>query len=146
MDETAAPAPPAEPRSIGSACAPDVNVRPSIWQRPETAPDPRSSKLEADRFAELNASIMSAVTSAVTVTGGEPGAELVNSYPRATRVQRHRPDADPHAERAGSAPAGYPLVDLGCAVVLLIAIWWVLAGSRSGTTEAHRAYAGGSAW
>ena len=46
----------------------------------------------------------------------------------------------PHAERrADPRRLVTPLVGLGCAAVLLVAIWWVLAGSRSGQCRtAHR--------
>jgi len=94
--------------------------------------------LEADRFADLGASVY--------VRGhlrryadfvGEPGAELVNSY-TARDARPAPPDLTqiPHAERR-SDPRRLvtPLVGLGCAAVLLVAIWWVLAGSRSGNAD-----------
>ena len=90
--------------------------------------------LEADRFAEVGASVY--------VRGhlrryadfvGEPGVELVNMY--STRESRAAaPDLTqvPHPERrADPRRLVMPLAVLGCAVVLLAAIWWVLAGSRS---------------
>jgi cytoskeleton protein RodZ len=94
--------------------------------------------LEANRFAELGASVY--------VRGhlrryadfvGEPGAELVSSY-TARDARPAPPDLTqvPHAERR-SDPRRLvtPLVGLSCAAVLLAAIWWVLAGSRSGSAD-----------
>ena len=89
--------------------------------------------LEADRFAELGASVY--------VRGhlrryadfvGEPGAELVSSY---TARESRPPPPDltqiPQAERrADSRRLVTPLVGLASAVVLLLAIWFVLAGSH----------------
>ena len=90
------------------------------------------------RFAELGASVY--------VRGhlrryadfvGEPGAELVNSY-TARDARPPPPDLTqvPQAERR-SDPRRLvmPLVALSCAAVLLLAIWWVLAGSRSGNPD-----------
>ncbi len=93
--------------------------------------------LEADRFAELGASVY--------VRGhlrryadfvGEPGVELVNIY--AARAEARPPPPDltqiPQAERhADPRRLVTPLVGLGCALVLALAIWWVLAGSQSST-------------
>jgi cytoskeleton protein RodZ len=85
--------------------------------------------LEADRFAELGASVY--------VRGhlrryadfvGESGVELVNLY-SAREARPPPPDLTqfPQAERR-SDPRRLvtPLVGLGCAVVLAAAIWWVL--------------------
>ena len=72
---------------------------------------------------------------------GEPGAELVNSY-SARDARPPPPDLTqiPHAERrADPRRLVTPLVGLGCAAVLLVAIWWVLAGSRSGTVDSASA-------
>jgi cytoskeleton protein RodZ len=88
--------------------------------------------LEADRFAELGASVY--------VRGhlrryadfvGEPGAELVSSY---TARESRPPPPDltqiPQAERrADSRRLVTPLVGLASAVVLLLAIWFVVVGS-----------------
>src|SRR5688572_13047356 len=92
--------------------------------------------LESDRFAELGASVY--------VRGhlrryadfvGEPGVELVNAY---SEREARPPPPDltqvPHAERrTDPRRLVTPLVGLGCALVLALAIWWVLAGSRSST-------------
>jgi cytoskeleton protein RodZ len=143
MEETAAPAPPAAPRSIGerlragrersglsiAAAAEKLHLDAKVIEA-----------LEADRFAELGASVY--------VRGhlrryadfvGEPGVELVNSY-SARDARPPPPDLTqiPQAERR-SDPRRLvtPFVGLSCAAVLLVAIWWVLAGSRpSGTDSA----------
>ena len=96
--------------------------------------------LEADRFAELGASVY--------VRGhlrryadfvGEPGAELVETYDKSRSVRPPAPDLTriPHAERR-SDPRRLvtPLVGLGCAAVLALCIWWVLSGSQSGPETA----------
>jgi cytoskeletal protein RodZ len=141
MDETAAPAAPAAPRSIGerlragrersglsvAAAAEKLHLDAKVIE-----------SLEADRFAELGASVY--------VRGhlrryadfvGEPGAELVSSY-TARDARPAPPDLTqvPHAERR-SDPRRLvtPFVGLSCAAVLLVAIWWVLAGSRSGSPD-----------
>jgi cytoskeleton protein RodZ len=90
--------------------------------------------LEADRFAEVGASVY--------VRGhlrryadfvGEAGLELVNMY--STRESRAAaPDLTqvPQPERrADPRRRVMPLAVLGCSALLLAAIWWVLAGSRS---------------
>ncbi len=93
--------------------------------------------LEADRFAELGASVY--------VRGhlrryadfvGEPGVELVNIYAARSEARPPPPDLTqiPQAERhADPRRLVTPLVGLGCALVLALAIWWVLAGSQSAT-------------
>jgi cytoskeleton protein RodZ len=96
--------------------------------------------LESDRFAELGASVY--------VRGhlrryadfvGEPGVELVNVYSARAEARPPPPDLTqiPQAERR-SDPRRLvtPLVGLGCALVLALAIWWVLAGSQSATPAA----------
>lgn len=136
MDETSAPAAPAAPRSIGerlragreraglsiTAAAEKLHLDAKVIEA-----------LEADRFAELGASVY--------VRGhlrryadfvGEPGAELVSNY--TSRDSRPAPPdltRVPHAERR-SDPRRLvtPLVGLSCAAVLFVAVWWVLAGSR----------------
>jgi cytoskeleton protein RodZ len=141
MEETVAQAVPAAPRSIGerlragrersglsiAAAAEKLHLDAKVIEA-----------LEADRFAELGASVY--------VRGhlrryadfvGEPGAELVNSY-SSRDARPASPDLTqiPHAERrADPRRLVTPLVGLGCAVVLLVAIWWVLAGSRSGNAD-----------
>jgi cytoskeleton protein RodZ len=95
--------------------------------------------LEADRFAELGASVY--VRGHLRRYGdfvGEPGAELVSLY---TARDQRAPPPDltqaPQAERR-SDPRRLvtPLAGLGCVLVLAIAIWWVLAGSQPGGTAA----------
>src|SRR6185436_13181677 len=133
MEETVAPAAPAAPRSIGerlragreraglsvAAAAEKLHLDIKVIEA-----------LEADRFAELGASVY--------VRGhlrryadfvGEPGAELVSSY-TARDVRPPPPDLTqvPHAEhRADPRRLITPIVALSCAAVLLAAIWWVLA-------------------
>jgi len=137
MEETAAPAAPA-PRSIGerlragreraglsaAAAAEKLHLDIKVIEA-----------LEADRFAELGASVY--------VRGhlrryadfvGEPGAELVQAY-TAKQAQPPPPDLTqvPHAERrADPRRLISPLVALGGALVLALAIWWVLATPRPG--------------
>jgi cytoskeleton protein RodZ len=96
--------------------------------------------LEADRFAELGASVY--------VRGhlrryadfvGEPGAELVEMY--TSRVAPPPPPdltQVPHPERR-SDPRRLvtPLIGLSAALVLAAAIWWVLAGSQSGGDDSN---------
>jgi cytoskeleton protein RodZ len=141
MDEKAAPAAPAAPRSIGerlragrersglsvAAAAEKLHLDLKVIEA-----------LEADRFADLGASVY--------VRGhlrryadfvGEPGAELVSSY-TARDARPPPPDLTqvPHAERrADPRRLITPAVGLACGAVLLAAIWWVLAGSRSGTPQ-----------
>jgi cytoskeleton protein RodZ len=145
MDETAAPAPPAAPpaapRSIGerlragreraglsiAAAAEKLHLDVKVIEA-----------LEADRFNDLGASVY--------VRGhlrryadfvGEPGAELVSSY---TARDSRPPPPDltqvPHPERRGDPRRLVtPLAGLACAAVLMLAIWWVLSGSRSGSSN-----------
>jgi cytoskeleton protein RodZ len=145
MDETAAPAPPAAPpaapRSIGerlragreraglsiAAAAEKLHLDVKVIEA-----------LEADRFNDLGASVY--------VRGhlrryadfvGEPGAELVSSY---TARDSRPPPPDltqvPHPERrADPRRLVTPLAGLACAAVLMLAIWWVLSGSRSGSSN-----------
>jgi cytoskeleton protein RodZ len=137
MDEKAAQAAPAAPRSIGerlragreraglsvAAAAEKLHLDIKVIEA-----------LEADRFAELGASVY--------VRGhlrryadfvGEPGAEMVGSY-TAREARLPTPDLTqiPQAERrADTRRLVMPVVGLVCAAVLLFAIWWVLAGSRA---------------
>ncbi|HET9473409.1 MAG TPA: RodZ domain-containing protein [Steroidobacteraceae bacterium] len=143
MSETAAPAP--APRSIGerlragreraglsvAAAAEKLHLDIKVIEA-----------LESDRFAELGASVY--------VRGhlrryadfvGEPGVELVNAY---SEREARPPPPDltqvPHPERrADPRRLVTPLVGLGCALVLALAIWWVLAGSRSGADNSSAA-------
>lgn len=93
--------------------------------------------LEADRFAELGASVY--VRGHLRRYGdfvGEPGLELVNAYSARSESRPPPPDLTqvPHAEhRSDPRRLVTPLVGLGCALVLALAIWWVLAGSKSPT-------------
>ena len=154
MDETAAPAPPAAPRSIGerlragrersglsiAAAAEKLHLDAKVIEA-----------LEADRFAELGASVY--------VRGhlrryadfvGEPGAELVSSY-SARDARPPPPDLTqiPHAERRA---------DPRRLVTPLVGLWLCgraagrhLVGSRRLAfrqcgQRIDAAYAGGSAW
>jgi cytoskeleton protein RodZ len=145
MDETVAPAAPAAPRSIGerlragrersglsiAAAAEKLHLDAKVIEA-----------LEADRFTELGASVY--------VRGhlrryadfvGEPGAELVSSY-SARDARPPPPDLTqvPQAERrADPRRLVTPLVGLACGAVLLVAIWWVLSGSRPGSPESASA-------
>jgi cytoskeleton protein RodZ len=136
MDETDAPAP--APRSIGerlragreraglsaAATAEKLHLDIKVIEA-----------LEADRFAELGASVY--------VRGhlrryadfvGEAGVELVQAY-TAKQAQPPPPDLTqvPQAERrADPRRLISPLVGLGGALVLALAIWWVLATPRTG--------------
>src|SRR4051812_19370905 len=91
--------------------------------------------LEADRFAELGASVY--------VRGhlrryadfvGEAGLEMVSAYSARSEARPPPPDLTqiPQAERR-SDPRRLvtPLVGLGCALLLALAIWWVLGGSHA---------------
>jgi cytoskeleton protein RodZ len=151
MDETAAPdsapvartiGPALETRSIGqrlragreraglsvAASAEKLHLDPKVIEA-----------LEADRFAELGASVY--------VRGhlrryadfvGEAGAELVASYLDKSASRPPPPDLTqvPHPERR-SDPRRLktPLLGLSAAAVLALAIWWVLAGSRPGAEK-----------
>ncbi len=137
MEETAPAAPPAAPRTIGqrlragreraglsvAAAAEKLHLDNKVIEA-----------LESDRFADLGASVY--------VRGhlrryadfvGEQGIELVNAY-SAREASPPPPDLTqiPHAERR-SDPRRLitPLVGLGCALVLAVAIWWVLSGSHA---------------
>src|SRR5690349_18008763 len=141
MEDPAAQPAPAAPRSIGerlragrersglsvAAAAEKLHLDPKVIEA-----------LEADRFAELGASVY--VRGHLRRYGdfvGEPGAELVNSY-SARDARPAPPDLTqiPHAERRGDPRTLVtPLVGLSCAAVLLVAIWWVLRGSHTGTPD-----------
>jgi len=104
--------------------------------------------LESDRFSELGASVY--------VRGhlrryadflGEAGLEMVNAY-SAREARPPSPDLTqiPHVEhRADPRRLISPLLGLGCALVLALAIWWVLAGSRPGAGAATAQTAAASA-
>jgi len=142
MDETAAKATPPAPRSIGerlragrersglsiAAAAEKLHLDSKVIEA-----------LEADRFAELGASVY--VRGHLRRYGdfvGEAGTELVGLY-AAREARPPPPDLTqiPQAERR-SDPRRLltPFLGLSCAAVLLVAIWWVLSGSRPGTDDA----------
>jgi cytoskeleton protein RodZ len=159
---------PAQPPAEASATAPAA-------AKPEPAPGPRSigerlragrersglslpaaaeklhldpkviEALEADRFAELGASVY--VRGHLRRYGdfvGEPGAELVNLYTaRDTRPPPPDLTQVPQAERrADPRRLVSPLVGVGCALVLGLAVWWILAGSApDGAAPAESAVA-----
>ena len=138
MDETVAPAPPA-PRSIGerlragrersglsvAAAAEKLHLDPKVIEA-----------LEANRFSELGASVY--VRGHLRRYGdfvGEPGAAMVESYLSSREARPPPPDLTqiPHAEhRSDPRRLVTPLMGLACAAVLLLAIWWILAGSKAG--------------
>jgi cytoskeleton protein RodZ len=143
MEETAAPAPAPEPRTIGqrlragreraglsvAASAEKLHLDPKVIEA-----------LESDRFAELGASVY--------VRGhlrryadfvGEQGAELVSAY-TAREARPPPPDLTqvPQAERRADARRlATPTTVLAGAAVLAVAIWWVLAGSKSHPGQAE---------
>jgi cytoskeleton protein RodZ len=141
VDEPAAPAP-APPRSIGerlragrersglsvAAAAEKLHLDPKVIDA-----------LEADRFAELGASVY--VRGHLKRYGdfvGEPGTQMVESYLSSRQAQPPPPDLTqiPQGEhRSDPRRLVTPLVGLSCAAVLLLAIWWVLSGSKSGSSR-----------
>src|SRR4051812_39654581 len=139
MDEVPAPATPPPARTIGerlragrersglsvAAAAEKLHLDPKVIE-----------SLEADRFAELGASVY--------VRGhlrryadfvGEPGLELVQNY-AAHEARPPPPDLTriPQAERR-SDPRRLvtPLVGLGAAIVVALAIWLIVSRSPSAT-------------
>jgi len=96
--------------------------------------------LEADRFAELGASVyVRGHLKRYADFVGEPGAQMVESYLASRQAQPPPPDLTqiPHAEhRSDPRRLVTPLVGLSCAAVLLLAIWWILAGSKGGAPKA----------
>jgi len=139
VDETAAPAP-AAPRSIGerlragreraglsvAAAAEKLHLDPKVIDA-----------LEADRFAELGASVyVRGHLKRYADFVGEPGAQMVESYTASRETRPPPPDLTqiPHAEhRTDPRRLLTPLLGLACAAVLLLAIWWILAGSKGGS-------------
>jgi cytoskeleton protein RodZ len=96
--------------------------------------------LEADRFAELGASVY--VRGHLRRYGdfvGEPGAELVALYEKSRTTQPPPPDLTqvPQAERR-SDPRRLvtPVAGLAGAAVLVAAIWWFVAGKPSAPADA----------
>lgn len=142
MSESAAPAP-AAPRSIGerlragreraglsvAAAAEKLHLDPKVIE-----------SLEADRFAELGASVyVRGHLKRYADFVGEPGAQMVESYLSSREARPPPPDLTriPHAEhRSDPRRLVTPLVGLSCAAVLLLAIWWILAGSKGGAPRA----------
>jgi len=146
VDDSSAPAPAPKPRSIGerlragreraglsmAAAAEKLHLDIKVIEA-----------LEADRFAELGASVY--VRGHLRRYGdfvGEPGVELVNAYGATAAARPPPPDLTqvPHAERrADPRRLVTPLVGLGCALVLAVAVWWVLASSHSSHTASRSA-------
>jgi cytoskeleton protein RodZ len=142
VDEPAAPAP-ATPRSIGerlragrersglsvAAAAEKLHLDPKVIE-----------SLEADRFGELGASVyVRGHLKRYADFVGEPGAQMVESYV-ASRDTARPPPPDltqiPQAERrADPRRLVTPLAGLGSVAVLLLAVWWILSGSKSGTQK-----------
>ncbi len=134
--QTSATGQPEQPRSIGerlraarerlgysvAAAAEKLHLDPKVIEA-----------LEADRFADLGASVY--VRGHLRRYGdfvGEQGRELVDSY-GAREARPVSPDLTqiPHAERrADPRRLVPPLIAVGSGLVLLAAIWWVLAGSN----------------
>jgi cytoskeleton protein RodZ len=89
--------------------------------------------LEADRFAEVGASVyVRGHLKRYAEFVGEPAVELVNLY-NARETRQAPPDLTqvPHPERrADPRRLVMPLMVMGGAGVLVLAIWWALAGSR----------------
>jgi cytoskeleton protein RodZ len=136
MEEKASPAPAPVARTIGerlragreraglsvAAAAEKLHLDPKVIEA-----------LEADRFAELGASVY--VRGHLRRYGdfvGEQGSELVDAY-AAREARPPPPDLTqiPQAERH-SDPRRLvtPLTGLGGAAVLALAIWWILSGSK----------------
>ena len=95
--------------------------------------------LEADRFAELGASVyVRGHLKRYAEFVGENAIELLNMY---SARERHPAPPDltqaPHPERrADPRRLITPLAGLGGGAALLVAVWWVLTGSGSGTGPA----------
>jgi cytoskeletal protein RodZ len=143
VNEPAAPVPaPAPPRSIGerlhagrdraglsvAAAAEKLHLDPKVIEA-----------LEADRFAELGASVyVRGHLKRYADFVGEPGAQMVESYLASREARPPPPDLTqiPHAEhRSDPRRLLTPLVGLSCAAVLLLAIWWILSGSKAGPSR-----------
>jgi cytoskeleton protein RodZ len=140
MEDTAPPAPAPAPvaRTIGerlragreraglsvAAAAEKLHLDPKVIEA-----------LEADRFAELGASVY--VRGHLRRYGdfvGEQGAALVEAY-TAREARPPPPDLTqvPQAERhVDPRRLVTPLSGLGGAAALVLAIWWILSGSKSG--------------
>jgi cytoskeleton protein RodZ len=89
--------------------------------------------LEADRFAELGASVY--VRGHLRRYGdfvGEPGLELVEIYEKSRAARPPAPDLTQIAKaerRSDPRRLVTPFVGLGSAAVLALCIWWILSGS-----------------
>jgi cytoskeleton protein RodZ len=160
MDETARnPESSAAAPAAGKTAAPAAQVARSIGERLRAGRersglsvvaageklhlDPKIiDALEADRYAEIGAAVY--VRGHLKRYGdfvGEPGAELVAQY-SAREARAPAPDLTqvPHAERrADPRRLMTPLIVAGCTGVLLVAVWWVLAGSGSSDARPSRA-------
>jgi cytoskeleton protein RodZ len=139
--QTSAAAQPEPPRTIGerlragreraglsvAAAAEKLHLDPKVIEA-----------LESGRFADLGASVY--VRGHLRRYGdfvGEQGRELVDAYV-AREASPVPPDLTqiPHAERrADPRRLKTPLVGAVSVIVLLVAIWWVLAGSDRGTAQ-----------
>jgi cytoskeleton protein RodZ len=90
--------------------------------------------LEADRFAELGASVY--VRGHLRRYGdfvGEPGLELVELYDKSRTARPPAPDLTQIAKaerRADPRRLVTPLIGLASAAVLALCIWWFLSGSK----------------
>jgi cytoskeleton protein RodZ len=136
--QTSATDQPEQPRSIGERLrAARERVGYSVAAAAEKLHlDPKVIEaLEADRFADLGASVY--VRGHLRRYGdfvGEQGRELVDAY-GAREARPVPPDLTqiPHAgRRADPRRLVPPLIAVGSGLVLLAAIWWVLAGSNRG--------------
>lgn len=105
--------------------------------------DPRIIEaLEGDRFAEVGVPVY--VRGHLKRYGdfvGEPGVELVNLYnARETRLSAPDLTQVPHPDRrADPRRLARPLLVLGGAAGLSVAIWWVLAGPGASSSAPARA-------
>ena len=144
MEETAAtPTPPAAPAPVAVARSVGERLRAGREKSGLSVPaaaeklhlDPKIIEaLEADRFAEVGASVyVRGHLKRYAEFVAENAIELVNMY-NARETRQAPPDLTqvPHPERrADPRRLVTPAVVLGCAGVLLAAIWWVLSGSRA---------------
>jgi cytoskeleton protein RodZ len=93
--------------------------------------------LEADRFAELGASVY--VRGHLRRYGdfvGEPGLELVELYDKSRTARPPAPDLTQIAKaerRSDPRRLFTPLIGLASAAALALCIWWILSGSKPDT-------------
>ncbi|MEO8063869.1 MAG: RodZ domain-containing protein [Pseudomonadota bacterium] len=141
MDESAAPAP-AAPRSIGerlragreraglstAAAAEKLHLDPKVIE-----------SLEADRFGELGASVyVRGHLKRYADFVGESGAQMVESYVSSRKALPPPQDLTQiahAAHRSDPRRLVTPLIGLSCVAVLLLAIWWILSGSKAGSSR-----------